>query len=163
MKKKLASSIKKDPKTFYSYANNKKTAKPKIGPIKEDDKLLTEDKDIARALNNFFTSVFTKENLINLPDVPKACENDMSDFCITKDMITLELDKLKVNKAPGGDGMHPAVLKECSVELVEPLTILFNKSLNEKVAPPPIGKMLMLFLYLKRVQKKNQEIIDLLV
>ena len=113
----MASSIKEDPKKFYSYANNKKSVKPKIGPIKEGDNLLTEDKDIASALNNFFTSVFTNENLETLPDVSKACDNEISDFVITQNMVEVELGKLKVNKAPGGDGKHPALIKEYSNEL----------------------------------------------
>ena len=54
--KKLASSVKEDPKKFYSYANNKKSVKPKIGPIKEGDNLLTEDKDIASISSKQFFS-----------------------------------------------------------------------------------------------------------
>jgi hypothetical protein len=133
--KELASTIKDDPKKFFSYANNKKASKPKIGPIKEGDNLLTEDKDIATALNKFFTSVFTDENLEYVPDVPKVCENDLTDFIITEDMVEVELNRLKVNKAPGGDSIHPAVLKECAKELLEPLTIVFNKSLSERKSP----------------------------
>ena len=135
LEKKLAANIKKDPKSFYSYVNNKKSVKSKIGPIQIGQELLTEDKDIAQALNNFFTSVFTKEDLENLPNMPPQVECELKSIEVTKELVQLELNKLKTNKAAGVDEIYSRILKECSDEVVEPLTLIFNKSIKECKVP----------------------------
>ena len=43
--------------------------------------------------------------------------------------------KLRPDKSPGPDGMHPRVLKECAAELVHPMTLLFRTSLMEGKLP----------------------------
>jgi len=45
------------------------------------------------------------------------------------------LGKLKLNKSPGPDLLHPRVLYEVRNELVGPLTCLFNKSMSLGVLP----------------------------
>ena len=42
-----------------------------IGPIADPTgTLLTEEKDMARELNRYFSSVFTREDMTNIPDPP---------------------------------------------------------------------------------------------
>ena len=70
--KKLVNSIKRNPKSFYSYVRSKvlglKT-KDKVGPLKDENgKLVLDDKDRAQLLNTFFSSVFTKENMTRIPE-----------------------------------------------------------------------------------------------
>ena len=48
-------------------------------------------------------------------------------------MVTFK--KLKYNKSPGPDGIHPRILKELSEYLLVPLRILFTRSLSEGVLP----------------------------
>jgi len=45
------------------------------------------------------------------------------------------LEKLKISKSPGPDGLHPAFLKELSPELCKPLTLIFNTSLKLGTLP----------------------------
>src|SRR5215469_13533750 len=60
--KKLASNIKKDSESFFAYVGNKQRFKDKVGPlINERGDLITEHKDAANFLNNYFSSVFTAE------------------------------------------------------------------------------------------------------
>ena len=40
------------------------------------------------------------------------------------------LEKLKITKWPGPDGLHPAFLKELAPQLCKPLTLIFNNSLK---------------------------------
>ena len=46
-----------------------------------------------------------------------------------------KLKKLKTNKSPGIDEMHPKMLRELKEEICKPLTIIFNKSLESKELP----------------------------
>ena len=48
-------------------------------------------------------------------------------------MILEKLQALNPSKSKGPDGWHPYFLRELSEEISKPLTILFQKSLNERV------------------------------
>ena len=45
------------------------------------------------------------------------------------------LKSLNVSKSPGPDEIHPRILKELSLELSKPLTMLFNKSIHDGKIP----------------------------
>ncbi|VDP90853.1 unnamed protein product [Echinostoma caproni] len=53
----------------------------------------------------------------------------MSKFTITPSEVKQELLELKLSKAAGPDGVHPAILKPLADVLAEPLAKLFNQSL----------------------------------
>jgi hypothetical protein len=65
--KNLAKDVKKNPKAFYSYLKAKTSNRQSVGPLKEDGVVVTDDEKQAKILNQFFTSVFTKEDLADLP------------------------------------------------------------------------------------------------
>jgi hypothetical protein len=65
--KSLAKDVKKNPKAFYSYLKSKTSNKQSVGPLKDDGIVVTDDEKQAEILNKFFTSVFTKEDLADLP------------------------------------------------------------------------------------------------
>ena len=54
---------------------------------------------------------------------------------ITKSTVLQKLLELKVNKAPGPDGIHSYILKACANTLYVPLTILYSQSLSSGVLP----------------------------
>ena len=61
--------MKINPKLFWKYVNSKlKTRQPLSDLIKPDGKLRTTDEEKAEVLNNFFSSVFTKEDTQNIPE-----------------------------------------------------------------------------------------------
>ena len=66
---KLADNIKQDSKSFYAYISSKQRSKTKLGPLKDPTgKIVTDDKQTADLLNKYFVSVFTKEDLANIPE-----------------------------------------------------------------------------------------------
>ncbi len=135
--KKIAREARDNPKAFFSYAKSKlKTRSSVPDLIKPDGAIASKDRDKAELLNNFFSSVFTHEDLTNIPDFEKRNINHPSeDLYITPDKVKKKLRKLKPNKSPGPDGIHPRVLVELVDELAEPLAIIMNKSLEEGVLP----------------------------
>ena len=66
---KLAKDAKKNPKSFWSYLKSKTANRQSVGPLKDGGTLITEDDKQAEVLNTFFTSVFTEEDLVNLPSM----------------------------------------------------------------------------------------------
>jgi hypothetical protein len=76
--KKLAQDSKLNPKQIYTYINSKLKVKDNIKAIICDNNEISNDEQtIANQLNKFFSSVFTKENLNNIPE----CENFTDKKC----------------------------------------------------------------------------------
>ena len=96
------------------------------------------DKDKADTLNKFFGSVFTKEDLTNLPESKPTKWSDgrtITDIVVTPAAIEEKLSKLDINKAYGPDGIPPIVLRELRSSLSTPLSYLFNKSIESGTLP----------------------------
>ena len=65
-RKKSAENIKEDTKSFYAYGRSNNNIKSSTGPIADEaGKLITDPSDVAEELNNYFSSVFTKEDTTN--------------------------------------------------------------------------------------------------
>ena len=87
-------------------------------------------------LNDFFTSVFTSEDLSSVPQIEKQVnEPFLTSIDITEE-ITLEiLNSLNPSKSIGPDGIHPRILKETSDILANPLHLVFRSSLQHGMIP----------------------------
>jgi len=138
---KLAKDVKNDNKSFFSYVRSKQRTVEKIGPIKDSlGNIITKDKDVSCLLNNYFSSVFTLEDIHNIPEPIMIFKGDMDTEGLLKSLITPELvakklEKLNVNKCPGLDSIHSRVLFELKKNLARPLSILFAASLEFGVVP----------------------------
>ena len=139
--KKLVNSIKRNPKSFYSYVRSRCKTKDKVGPLKDENgKLVLDDKDRAQLLNTFFSSVFTKENMTQIPEVKNRDntggeDEKLNEIKIDSIMVFNKLARLKEGKAPGDDGFVPLFLKNVASEICYPLAEIFNSSLKEGVVP----------------------------
>ena len=133
----MAKDAKKNPRAFYKYVNSKKFSKDKIGPLNLDGNLIETDSDIATCLNEFFSSVFTSENLDSLPVIDKidCTAPDLDWPYIDQIQVTKKLKNLKPFSAPGPDGINPRALINLADDLSFPLTYIFNLSLKEGNVP----------------------------
>ena len=108
---KLAAEIKNDSKSFFSYARSKLRTKEQIGPLRDTNgNLIEEPKLMAILLNEFFSSVFTTEDLTNIPSLECQVEL-MADITIGAAEVQRKLQDLRTDKAPGADLVHPRLLK----------------------------------------------------
>ena len=74
-----------------------------------------------------------------MPEVKRLFNEDsncmLNSIDITQGIIIKELCKLKINKAPGADGIVPRLLVENAVELSEPLLYIYKKSITSGIVP----------------------------
>ena len=80
---------------------------------------------MAEVLNEYFSSVFTTEDISSLPVSFTKFEDNKSEYLgqlfVTPEMIATKIKKMKDNKSPGIDGIPPKLLKEMSSKLVHHL------------------------------------------
>ena len=137
----LAKKVKKKSKEVFRYINSKASKKVGIGEIHIDpsdnkSELTDENEKKAEVFAKYFRSVHTVEPDGEIPLLPpKDVEHIMGPLTITNDMVKKGLLKLKVDKAPGPDGLHPRFLRELADQLAEPLRIIFNSTLSEHSVP----------------------------
>ena len=66
--KQVAENIKTNTKAFWNYVQSKTKTRNAVGSlISETGDIVTDGLRKAQMLNNFFTSVFTKEDVTNIP------------------------------------------------------------------------------------------------
>ena len=99
-----------------------------IGPVLSSDwHLVTNDEEMARELNNYFSNVFTVEDVDNIPDpvIVQAGENTLTDIDCAEPEVKA---KLKPDKSAGSDCFLPKVLKAVADGVVQHLCQIFNRS-----------------------------------
>ena len=128
----LTSNISDKPKLFWKYANSRLKTKQTIPTLlKPNGNESVNDEDKANTLNEYFGSIFTKEDITQLPPITsKRNDNILSTIEITPDQVYNKLKNINPNKATSDDGLHPKFLRELSRPLAKPLSLLFNMSLK---------------------------------
>ena len=90
-------------------------------------------------LNQAFSSVFTNEDITNIPNPPNMYDGNDDDrleiLNITEEEISKYLKSIDANKSTGADMISPRLLKACQMELLLPLKLLFNKSIETRQVP----------------------------
>jgi len=136
--KKLAQNIKQDSKSFFAYVRSKAKSKTQAGALlSERNDMLNSDKDIAERFNQYFSSVFTSEDLSNIPTPVTVLDGlvQCTDLQFDVNTVTKALLKLRPDKSMGPDGLAPRLLLETKELISYPLCLLFRKSLDETSIP----------------------------
>ena len=127
--KKIAFNIKHDSKSFYAYVRSKQKVQDKVGPLEGSD----------GNLNEYFSSVFTREDISILPVLETKFEGREFDYLgqliVTPTMVAMKIRDMKDNKSPGVDGIPPKLLLEIVEQISIPLATVFNLSLEEGIVP----------------------------
>ena len=102
-----------------------------------DGRMAHTDVEKAEMLNAFFSDVFTEEDLATIPTFEQRTYREpLTDITINDDMVAAVLGRLKPNKSPGGNGLHPRALVELKNEVATPLRMIFTRSLHEGQLAP---------------------------
>ena len=138
----MAEKIKHDLKSLFSYARSKSRTKHSVAPLTDRDSMELSPPTVAKKsliLNEFFSSVFTKENTNSISHPEQVFIGDtkecLLDVDVSQSIVEKKLKNLNKNKAPGVDGIHPSFLRELSKQLSGPLSILFRRTLDEGMVP----------------------------
>ena len=133
----LVKSFKENPKKFYSHIKKQQKTNTDIPELnRTDGSRATSSNEKANTLNEFFKSVYVQENDQLIPIIEDKMPEDscLTDIQFSEDDVRKLLIKLKPEKAPGPDQMHPKLLKECP-SLAKPIYILFRRSLDSGILP----------------------------
>ena len=132
----VANACKTNPKKFWKFVRSRSNQQPKgvadISVVDEcgNEKLLTDDLQKANAFVEYFSSVFTQEPMSNFDKLDQLVPiNHMDAIIMTEKQIENELTKLKTDKSPGPDDIHPRILKELCPQITNALKIIFDVSL----------------------------------
>jgi len=95
-----------------------------------------DDDGKANQFQNYFGGVYTQEPEGDMPYFEERQYSEiLSNINITEETILKKLKKIKINKSPGPDSIHPRVLREISDEICIPLKIILNISLQTMTLP----------------------------
>ena len=130
--KEVATDAKQNPKTFWKFIKSKTTIRSGVADLKKKDGNKTHtDKEKAETLNEFFQSVFTRENPGPLPDPPTYhYANTLEDINITDTKVQKVLANLNTGKSTGPDGINPLVLVKTADILAHPVGMIFRQTLK---------------------------------
>ncbi|CAJ0968721.1 unnamed protein product [Ranitomeya imitator] len=91
--------------------------------------MVVDDEEKANILNTFFSTVFTVENEM-LGEIPRNNENPILRVTnLTQEEVRNRLNKIKIDKSPGPDGIHPRVLRELSNPV--PFCTSFHRGISD--------------------------------
>jgi len=104
---------------------NTQTVKDQVTELKRRDGVMTaSDQEVADVFSEYFKEVYTVENLSNMPKVLEKDYNWDDAICFSKEVVLDKLQKLRTDKSPGPEALHPMLLKK----FVEPLSQLFYET-----------------------------------
>ena len=104
--KKLAGNIKNYSKSLYAYVRSKQKVRDKVGPLENtSENIISDGFQMAEVLNEYFSSVFTTEDISSLQVPFTKFEGNKSEqlgqLFVTSEMIAKKIKKMKDNKLPG--------------------------------------------------------------
>jgi len=136
----IAKKSKTNPKLFHQFVRSKLKTKATIGPITDSSgQEVSSDVDAAEIFNQYFASVFTREQDVDAPELANQFlgpeVDPLGSVNITEEMVKEKIMKLDVNKASGPDEISTRFLIESVHEITNPLANLFNRMLHETYVP----------------------------
>jgi len=96
-----------NPKQFWQWINSLKCYHSSIPPLHDSGTVFVKDSDKATLFNNYFCSVYTKEDCSNLHTLTPVADS----FTILPEDVHSELHRLNVSKSCGPDSIIPSLLK----------------------------------------------------
>ena len=133
--KKLADTKSGNNRQFYAYVKRKTKSRPTIGPLKDKNKkIITDDGEMAGLLNEFFSSVFTREDGA-VPDAADMDTDNLENISFTAWKVRKKIQKLRPAAAAGPDEIGPRLLQELEQEVAEGLTLIYRKSMESGTVP----------------------------
>ena len=97
---------------------------------------ISGNKEMATALNDFFGTVFSHENVNSIPTctvIPSG--SSICDIHFNELQVSQKIGKFKSSASKGPDSLTTRFLRDYVKEITTPLTIIFNKSMSSGEVP----------------------------
>ena len=132
----VARACRDNPKEFFSYVNSHKVRKP-LGPLLSvTGDLVTDKSEMAKVFNQYFSSVFTDEDLsLPAPVILYDGDEPLETVTVTVTDVLSVLEHLDPYKSPGPDGFLPKVMRSVAAGLAPLLCRVFSASLERGEVP----------------------------
>lgn len=131
----ILSQIKANPKLFWRFVNNRRKRGETPASIEYNDVKANTEASIAELFADFFENQYTQSENIELEQLLDGCSENSLAIEIYEDDVLKALLSLNVNKGAGPDGFSPKLMKNCAHALSKPLTMLFQRSLDQGFVP----------------------------
>ena len=137
--------------------SKKKKQRHRLSKLIHDGNTLTDDKDIANGLNDYFCNIgkqISSEIKTKPGEFHKYLKNKINQTFflapVMEEEVYRELASQNPKKSPGPDKITPKLIKQCAMQLTKPLSIIFNKSIENATYPNPWKVARVLALYKKK-------------
>ena len=121
----------------------------------QKDVSYSDNHDKANLLNQYFATVFTKDNGCELPNMGPSTYPNMSQIEITITGITKLLRELDPSKSPGPDKIPGKLLKLVASEISPCLLLIFSASIHQGIVPQDWKQALITPLFKKGNRKET--------
>ncbi|XP_035680251.1 uncharacterized protein LOC118418421 [Branchiostoma floridae] len=118
-----------NPKKFWQYIKSKKQTASGVAPLAQHNSLVVDAQGKAEILSRQYDSVFTDEDMVNVPDLGDSPYPDMPEVEVTLLGVQKLLQGINPAKACGPDQIPCRILKDYAIEISPILQIIFNQSL----------------------------------
>ena len=138
--KKIVDRMKINPKVLFSYVRRENCKRDEIGPFREGDSYIYDDKEICMKLVNQYKEQFSKSRTVVTEERWEEIFNDteqddLTDIDVTELLIKNAIGELNENSSAGPDDVPALLLIKTKDSLAFPLKILLRKSLDEGIIP----------------------------
>ena len=131
----LSEAIKDNPKRFWFYVKRLKQENPGIADFEVDGKVISDGGLKSEILNSQFSSVFTTEDLENIPEMGSNPTSGLGPLIISEQGVLKQLSSLNPNKACDPDQIPPWFLQTFAADIAPILTDIFQDSIDNGSAP----------------------------
>jgi hypothetical protein len=109
----------------------------KVPSLKHNECAVSDPQSKAEILNSHFAEIccVDESNIPNRDNLPPLNVEELTSIPISEQDIADQITTLDPNKATGPDGICIRLIKSLKQQLINPLFILFSRSLNEHIFP----------------------------
>ena len=132
-----ANQIKHNPKYFWKCVNYKRETNGYPSSMSYNNMFKHDSKDICNFFKDFFQTVYEEPEAIDPDNFNDIATNDqiLENLIIDRETLLYELKHLDITKGPGPDGISTTYIRNVADQIVDPLLIILNRSLNEGYFP----------------------------
>ena len=106
-------------KRLWSYIKSKRLDHTGVSSLKHQRYTYTKPQEKADLLANYFSSIFTNEDMSHIPDLNDDPLPSIPQLMVHTDGVAQLLSNLKVNKATGPENLSPRFCKKLHMKLLQ--------------------------------------------